>query len=210
MFQSIRNNCLKNKQQKIAVTLTALAVFSIGASLLYRALRPIHVPDMANASTNKVVDFLREDYANISVAKQNQFMRDLAKWYLSINHQDKQSFEQSWDHSDMPKDLKKRITAQVRVSAINQLSENYSNIPESEKTQFLAQVSFMIKMLPSGKKLERVLTDKKQWDRVFDDPEKYWQTKDKYAQQLAHNASAEQRANLAKLCKDLAEYNKMR
>ncbi|MFG0250473.1 MAG: hypothetical protein ACF8OB_16425, partial [Phycisphaeraceae bacterium JB051] len=174
------------------------------------ALRPIQIPDLDNASTQQVVEFLREDYANISAAKQRQFMRELAKWYLSCNYADKQSFEQSWDHSDMPRDIKKRITAHVRISAINQLSENYSNIPESEKKQFLAQVSFMIRMLPSGKKLERVLTDKKQWDRVFDDPEKYWQTKDKYAQQLAHHASAEQRANLAKLCKDLADYNKIR
>ena len=140
MFQSIRNNCLKNKQQKIAVTLTALAVLSIGASLLYRALRPIHVPDMANASTNKVVDFLREDYANISVAKQNQFMRDLAKWYLSINHQDKQSFEQSWDHSDMPKDLKNESRHRyasllsincLRIIRISPSQKRHSSLPKS-------------------------------------------------------------------------------
>ncbi len=210
MFNHLRNKIRSSRRHQIIVSVFAISILLLGVVLLYESLRPIHAPDMNDASANEVIAFLCDDYANVPPARQQQFMRQLADWYLKLDHNDRTLFENSWHDTTMPKDIKSRLTAQVRVSTINQLSGQYATITDSEKKQFLAQVTFMMKALPSGKKLEHVLRDKKQWEPVFNNPKRYWQTKDKYATELAHHASAEQRANLAKLLRDLAEYNGIR
>ncbi len=209
MSESLREKILATPARKITVSVIALAVFFVGASLLYDNLRPINPPKMQEASTEDAVDFLCGDYRRLSKTHQRRFMRDLAAWYLREDSQTRLEFEQSWKKADMPKNIKSRINLQVRIASVHQFASQYATLKPQDKKQYLAQATFLIKTIPSNTSLEKLLSADR-WDRIIKNPLKYGQKMDRVGQEVGRNSTAEQRAQFMKFCNDLAAYNGLR
>jgi hypothetical protein len=134
-------------------------------------------------------------------------MRELSAWYLRCDSQTRAELEKHWHQTDMPRNLKQRITAQVRIASVHQLSEMYANMPSESKTQTLAQINFMINSFTGGKYTFKQWYNDAPWNEVISDPIKYRKNLDPYQRELTLSSNARERAQFVQLCKDLAQYN---
>lgn len=207
MFIQIRSRIMANRAARIITCLIAGLLLLVGSYLLYDALRPITTPDMKQANANTVVDFLKGDYNRLSQSQQHQYMRELSAWYLQCDFQTRAEFEKHWHQTDMPKNLKQRITAQVRIASVHQLSEMYANMPPENKTQTLGQINFMINTFAGGKSTFKQWYNDAPWNEVISDPVKYRKNLDPFQRELTLSSTARERAQFVQMCKDLAQYN---
>jgi len=204
--QNIRKKMLATRGRKTTVSLIAITLLLIGIYLVYDAIRPINPPDMQKADGTQIVQFLRGDYDRLSKSHQKKFIRNLGKWYLSTNKQDRKTLEQNWKNTD----IARNIRAQIRVSSFNQLASKYASMSKEEKQKSIGQINLMVSIISGGKDtFSKWFTDGP-WDSIIKNPVEYQQKMDPYQREMTLNTTAQERADFVKLCGDLAKYNGLR
>ncbi len=185
-----------------AISICLLAV-ALGGILTWRAIVP-PIPPALDAPHQDLVAFLAENNDRISSTQRDRLVSELATRYFNANADDRLAFKKQWLNAGLDRATARTIRTQMEFALAYNLADQYQQLPQAQKGPFLDRILFMINTMDQDGEFLKWVNQNPAAD-VFKDPAKAMTEASPLQRKLLYNTTAEQRAALPVLGRDLIQ-----